>query len=384
MRTKIATRVSALITSPRLRAFGRRRHALMRRLSGRRPVIHYFHQAGDPYSRLAIQAVPLLRARYDVDVEVHAVSAPDMAAAPEPDMLKAYGLRDAGLSARLAGFSLDADISALAPDASPKALAAGDRLRKRLGHYLGAVFSFEGEWYWGLDRLDFLEERLAPFRRADAPKAFIAPRREVTLEPVKAPARAPVFEAFISFRSPYTYLAIERVTKLAAHYGADLRWRFVLPMVMRGLPVPLAKQLYIVRDCKREAERLGLPFGRVADPVGAGTERGLAVLHHAIPAGKGAAFAQSFLQGVFAEGIDAASDAGLTRLAARVGLDAGFVKKALADPSWREVAEQNRADMFAGGAWGVPSFRVAGGAMHWGQDRLWVVEEELRAACEKP
>ncbi|PKQ07482.1 MAG: hypothetical protein CVT72_03045 [Alphaproteobacteria bacterium HGW-Alphaproteobacteria-11] len=383
MRTKVATVVSSLVTSSRLRTLGRRVRALKRRLAGRRPVIHYFHQAGDPYSTLAIQAVPLLRARYDVDVEIHAVPAPDMAAAPEPDMLKAYGLRDAGLSARLAGFSLDADVSALAPDAGPKALAEGDRLRKKLGHYLGAVFHFEGEWYWGLDRLDFLEERLQPFRRADAPAGFIAPRREVTLKPVKASARVPVFEAFISFRSPYTYLAIERVTNLAAHYGADLKWRFVLPMVMRGLPVPLAKQLYIVRDCKREAERLGLSFGRVADPVGAGAERGLSVLHHAIPAGKGAAFAQSFLQGVFAEGIDAATDAGLLRLAARAGLDEAFVKKALADLSWREVAEKNRTDMFAGGAWGVPSFRVEGGAMHWGQDRLWVVEEELRAACEK-
>ncbi len=108
------------------------------------------------------------------------------------------------------------------------------------------------------------------------------------------------------------------------------------------------------------------------------------MLHHAILAGKGAGFAQSFLQGVFAEGIDAASDAGLMRLAARAGLDEAFVRKALSDPSWREVAERNRADMFAGGAWGVPSFRVEGGAMHWGQDRLWVVEEELRAACERP
>ncbi|MEX1152933.1 DsbA family protein [Parvibaculum sp.] len=384
MRTKIATAVSALVTSPRLRALGRRRRALMRRLSGRRPVIHYFHQAGDPYSVLAVQAVPLLRARYGVDVEIHAVSAPDRAAAPEPDMLTAYGLRDAALSGRLAGFSLDADVSALAPDASAKALAKGDALRRKLGHYLGAVFYFEGEWYWGLDRLDFLEERLAPFRRADAPALSIAPRREVTLAPCKTPARPPVFEAFISFRSPYTWLAIERVTKLAAHYGADLKWRFVLPMVMRGLPVPLAKQLYIVRDCKREAERLGLPFGRVADPVGAGAERGLSVLHHAIPAGKGAGFAQSFLQGVFAEGIDAATDAGLIRLAARAGLDDAFVKKALADPSWREVAEKNRADMFAGGAWGVPSFRVEGGAMLWGQDRLWAIEEALRAACESP
>ena len=214
MRTKIATLVSSLITSSRLRTLGRRVRALKRRLAGRRPVIHYFHQAGDPYSALAIQAVPLLRARYDADVEIHAVSPPDMAAAPEPDMLKAYGLRDAGLSARLAGFPFDADLSALAPDANAKALAEGDRLRKKLGHYLGAVFYFEGEWYWGLDRLDFLEERLQPFRRADAPGGFIAPRREVMLKPVARAGRKPVFEAFISFRSPYTSLAIERVTSL--------------------------------------------------------------------------------------------------------------------------------------------------------------------------
>lgn len=44
-------------------------------------------------------------------------------------------------------------------------------------------------------------------------------------------------------------------------------------MIMRGLPVPRAKRLYIVRNTKREAEALGLPFGPIADPVGGPTAR---------------------------------------------------------------------------------------------------------------
>jgi 2-hydroxychromene-2-carboxylate isomerase len=105
----------------------------------------------------------------------------------------------------------------------------------------------------------------------------------------------------------------DRVQKLAARNNATVRLRFVLPMVMRGLPVPRAKQIYILRDAKREAERLGMPFGRVVDPVGRGVERGLAVLHHAIAAGRGAEFVESFLRGAFAEGIDATPMPGCRR-----------------------------------------------------------------------
>ena len=40
------------------------------------------------------------------------------------------------------------------------AIAAGDEKRRRLGHYLGATFFYGGEWYWGIDRLHYLERRL--------------------------------------------------------------------------------------------------------------------------------------------------------------------------------------------------------------------------------
>jgi 2-hydroxychromene-2-carboxylate isomerase len=94
--------------------------------------------------------------------------------------------------------------------------------------------------------------------------------------------------------------------------------------------------------------------------------------------GKGHAFARSFLSGAFAEGIDAGSDQGLLKIATRAGLTQAQVSTALADESWRQVAEANREELFGLGLWGVPSFRVNGNDAHWGQDRLWVIEQELQ------
>lgn len=366
--------ITSLITSPRVRTAQRRFAAARRRLRGAMPTVHYFHQPGDPYSQLAAQAVPLLRARTAIELRTHTVSPPDEAAAPDAPRLAAYAQRDAAILARATGFSWPAP----AFDAGPN----GDALRAQLGHYSGAMFAFEGEWYWGLDRLAYLEERLAEFRKPGAPDALIAPRREVTLAPLQKPARAPRFDAFISFRSPYTYLAMARTYALADHYAAELRLRFVLPMVMRGLPVPMPKRLYIVRDAKREAERLGLPFGRIVDPVGVATERGLSILHRAIPEGLGRAFALSFLKGVFADGIDAASEAGLGEIARRAGVSESLMRAGLSDASWRDVAEANRTEMLGLGVWGVPSFRVDDGPALWGQDRLFAIEDMLRRAAQ--
>jgi 2-hydroxychromene-2-carboxylate isomerase len=172
------------------------------------------------------------------------------------------------------------------------------------------------------------------------------------------------------------------VRALARHYGAELKLRFILPMVMRGLPVPPAKSMYIMRDTKREADRVGMPFGRIVDPRGAATERAIAVLHRAIPLGKGEEFSESFLRGVWSEGIDGATNAGLERVAARAGLDEAFVREALKDESWRPIAEANRQELFAMGLWGAPTLRVDDRPAHWGQDRLWAVEDDLIAATE--
>ena len=159
-------------------------------------------------------------------------------------------------------------------------------------------------------------------------------------------------------------------------------------MAMRGLPVPREKRAYISLDAAREARSRGIPFGRLNDPLGRPTERGLALIPLAERAGKGQDYLSSFMRGVWSEGIDAGSDRGLRRIVERAGLAWDEARPALADDSWRAVAESNRAEMFALGLWGVPSFHVAGVAV-WGQDRLWAVQEALlgagrAAALSKP
>jgi len=354
-------------------------------VTGSVPVVRYFHCVSDPYSLLAAQVLPKLEAAYAIRIERFLVGPPAAEAAPEAAMLAAWAMRD---SARLAkAHGLDwrplpesaADVAAAEAEFVgggdlEDARARGAAELAEAGHYLPAVFAFEGECTWGVDRLPHLEARLAPFRRAAAPVV-----RQLEAGDAPGAAGGVTLDFFLSFRSPYTYVAAARVRRLAERHGATLRLRPVLPMVMRGLAVPRDKRMYIVRDTKREAERLNIPFGRICDPVGAGVERGLAVLHRAVALGKGPAFAESFLAGAFSEAVDATTDTGMMLLAERAGLAAGDVAAGLADESWRAEAEANRAEMFALGLWGVPSFRVGTRPPHWGQDRLWAVEEDLRA-----
>jgi len=397
-------------------------------------LIDYFHQADDPYSHLTAQLLPQLSARYGVAVRPWLVPPPDDAAAPERDRLATYARRDAsrlaagyglefpqpgaapdpeavGLAQRVLAGSLGstdfadravavgqalwsgdaaalsrlANGAAASTDATQRRLTDGEDERRRLGHYLGAMLNDDGQWFWGVDRLWHLEEKLAAAgldRTRGAPP--IAPYRGMTLGPVPASGRRPLIEMWFSFRSPYSWIAFPRVRQLAAHYGARLELRPILPMVMRGLPVPPVKSLYIVIDTKRQADRAGLPFGPISDPVGPGAERALAVLHHAIPLGLGEPFAESALRAAWAEGVPLASDEGLKGAARRAGLTDAQVAAALSDESWRALAEANRAALFDAGLWGAPTYRVDGGDAHWGQDRLWALEEDLIRALSAP
>jgi 2-hydroxychromene-2-carboxylate isomerase len=348
---------SQLITSRRIRAAVRGWHAAKRVLAGQSRTLLVFLEPGEPYSEMLADVLPAFAQPYGLELKALTVPPPEKSAAPEPEMLAAYSKRDAASLRKAYGIAA-ADVR-LIPEGDPVANAA---LRKKLGHYGSGMIWFEGEWYWGIDRLHHLERRLGAH---DGAMRF-PPR----IEPTHAMGGS--FDMYFSLRSPYSYLAMMRAPDLARLWQADLVLKPVLPMVMRSLPVPTEKRLYIVRDCKREAERLGIPFGKIEDPVGAGVERGLAILHHAIPDGKGVDFAQSFHRGVWAEGLNAATDRGLRTMSERAGLDWAYAQDAMADDSWRDAVEKNRQEMFALGLWGVPSFRV-GEHSAFGQDRLWQV-----------
>jgi 2-hydroxychromene-2-carboxylate isomerase len=402
-----------------MRTLRRDWHKLARR--GRREIT-FFHQVDDPHSHLLAQLLQRMLEPLPLQLRVVVVPAPAAELDAEPQLRARYGLRDAReLSSRHAlslpgttappptlvhhanaillqdrggreqlalavevGEALwacdEAELRALqakhgdVADVGAALTLNGARLN-RAGHYQGAMLRYEGEWYWGPDRLHYLEQRLrlegfdVPHALADGLGIFEGP---LEAEDVGAP-----LEMYFSFRSPYSYLALDRAVKLSRTYGVELIIKPVLPMVMRGFSVPLNKRLYIVRDAAREARRLGVPFGRICDPLGIGIKRCLAIFANAAAKGHAHAFTTSAARGIWAEALDVSSDEDLSTIVRRAGLDWTEAAGWLDDDSWVEQAEHNRLELLALGLWGVPSFRF-GDQVVWGQDRLDRIEERLR------
>jgi 2-hydroxychromene-2-carboxylate isomerase len=157
--------------------------------------------------------------------------------------------------------------------------------------------------------------------------------------------------------------------------------RPVLPMVMRGMQVPKPKLMYIAMDTVREARRQGIPYGKLADPVGLGTERLFSVYRYAESEKKSRDFLCNAGVAIWAEATDIATDKGMRKVSGRTGLFWPEVEKAMQNDEWREPIEANREAMIEAGSWGVPTFRM-GDFLVWGQDRDWMLVRHLEELCD--
>jgi 2-hydroxychromene-2-carboxylate isomerase len=260
-------------------------------------------------------------------------------------------------------------------------------LLRKMGHYNCATMHYAGEWYWGVDRLNYLldmfeKQKLNRYKETTPELASFqqAIQSNLPATPPAAASSLPPLEMFHSFRSPYSYLALARTFEIADAFGLKLNVRPVLPMVMRGLAVPKPKIMYIVKDANREAQRLETPFGKFSDPVGTGAERCLAAFYYAATQNRERDFLWAAGQAIFSKGIDVSTDEGLEIVAERSGLFWPEVKEALKDDSWREKVKKNREDLADLGLWGVPSFHIGDIAM-WGQDRDWLLARKIEDMC---
>jgi len=428
-------------TVPKLLALDARRREFHRRITGRPHVIDFFHQVDDAYSHLALEAISPLLGRYEIEFRFHLTSQTDRGHAPEPNLLAAYARRDcaavapyygldfpaeakapskgdcstaehllAGLTSEInsdesgdprflevalqAGRALwNADRGAMdrligsIPTATDEqvdtAIAEGNELRSRKRHYSGGMFWYAGEWYWGVDRLYHLERRLVELgaaRGAGTELRFDRP----SLDPgaIQNDGRLSL-EIFPSLRSPYTAMIFERSLALAKSVDIPVTLRPVMPMVMRGVPAPPAKGLYIMLDALREARHIGAPFGNMYDPIGAAVERGFAIWPYAREKGRGAEFIAAFLRAAFVEGRPTGTVAGLRHVVEEAGLSFDEARRALDNEDWREELEDNRRILYEEmGLWGVPSYRLREEGRPdlsvWGQDRLWFLAAEIR------
>ena len=219
--------------------------------------------------------------------------------------------------------------------AGPRRSERAMRLRRL---YDTPVAVVHGQWFFAHERLAQIEHRLDELgwrRRGDS------------------------VDYYFSFRSPYSYLSGPRAFALADEFDVEVVFRGVIPMAMRGQTVPVAKRLHTLRDVKREADRLGMPFGRVHDPIGDGALRCLLVAEHAADAGRVARVRAGRQPGDLGRGRrrrDATRGCG--RCASAPGLDWDACAAALDDPAMRARVDANTERLGALGHWGVPGVRA--------------------------
>ena len=408
-----------------------------RALTFKKRVVSVFVQLDDPYSYLLCHYLEEVMTRYKkVDFRFYLCQALRGEYMPQPAMLADYSMKDCVLLAREFGIPLldigdapavehrrslleflaaehdeedfgetfikaitlywrgDAEgISRLMGRAFGETtetnvlVGKNQLLLRKMGHYNCATMYYAGDWYWGVDRLHYLIERfddqgLNRFKEPVPGLASLEQASHLNL-PVTVPARAetlPPLEMFHSFRSPYSYIALQQAFDIADAFGLKLEVRPVMPMVMRGVSLPQSKLTYIVKDANREAKRREVPFGKIADSLGAGAERCIASFYYAKDQGRERDFLIEAGKAVFAEAIDVATDEGLQVVAERSGLFWPELQAALQDEGWRDQVELNRDMLTEAGLWGVPTFKL-GEQVFWGQDRDWLLARKIEDLC---
>ena len=196
-------------------------------------------------------------------------------------------------------------------------------------------------------------------------------------------------DLYFSFRSPYSYLAVGRYRDMVRDYDLDITLRTVLPIAVRDPDIlftgnPAAPR-YIVMDCMRAAQFLGIPLSWPRpDPIVQDlATRKIAedqpyifricrLGQAATRRGKGLEFAAEVAPIIWDGSTENWHEGDhLAGAASRAGLD--FVEleaeAASDDEALDAETEGNTKALHEAGHWGVPTL-VVDGEPFFGQDRV--------------
>ncbi len=400
--------------------------------------IHYFHEMDDSYSLLAVQLLEQFTKKYDVELHCHIATkeisdnTQDSVLSNErsrkdgrlvaphfnllfpnaKDPVKSEFLQEANeLAVELAANQRFSDLAGLSTavlsnnqdavkafqhhpfkiDSSEtgRALKKSNELREQLGHYSGAMFYYAGEWYWRIDRLYHLENRLIELgAKKNESEDLVCPRPEIMMGPLRDSGDLKL-RFFPSLDSPYTSIIFEKTMELAERTGVELEISPVLPMLIKGVPAAKQKNSYIVSDAAREAEALKISWGKgIYNPEGNPVINCYAIYPWAKRLGKGEELLRQFLRCAFFEGLNTNSNSGMRRVVEKTGLDWTQAKSRLYLGEWRKTIEKNRKDMQKIGFSDTPSYQLSDSEGNtlisaWGHDRLWLISRAIQDYLKK-
>ena len=194
---------------------------------------------------------------------------------------------------------------------------------------------------------------------------------------------------YFSFRSPYAWLATERLEEELGDLGVEIERVPVFPtpelspeLFQKDPSVIPNKTLYMVQDVSRLARERGLSV-RFPSPIDPDWSISHAAFLGAEREGKGHAFMLEAFRQRFCKGLDLGEDEVIAAAARRADLNADVILSAAhsdelrsrVSAGWRLGIERDRI-------FGVPSF-VYAGKLYWGQDRMHFLGNAVRRKSGK-
>jgi len=415
----------------------------LRQLEKRSHIVYYFHSLADPYSYLTSQVLENFINKYNIELKVLFVSDPNNVFTPERKMFDDYCLRDAAELAKyydlkfenvdqisksniLSAYKIlnyyyfhkkisqiefikllkeissylwsnqtnklnqiisnfDEEEKVIFNIQENTLLEDGNKKLSDFDYYFGSSFHYEGENYWGIDRLHHLEDRLNELNlNRKKSHSYIINHKDINndLENIDFSQINLKLEFFPSLNSPYTYLSFKRIRAIFEKYPIKFEVRPVLPMLMRNMKIPPIKGKYILSDAAREGRKNGVIIKNIYSPIGKPAEKAYSLFPIINEKGFGFDYLEKLMVSSFYYGQNIGEDKYLEKTVSDFGLSWSELKKELANNDWREILNNNLEDMYKGGCWGVPTIKLSSinddyVYYQWGQDRIHFIEKEI-------
>ena len=197
----------------------------------------------------------------------------------------------------------------------------------------------------------------------------------------------PTLEFFFDCSSPWTYLAFTGIEALATRAKAELIWRPILVggvfntvngsvYESRANPVP-AKQAYYAKDLQDWARRAGVRIGQPpVFPVN--SVKAMRGAYLALDAGVLPHYARLVFEAYWGNLADISRDEVLAPIVAEAGLNEQAFFAGIASDPIKSRLRQATEELVSRGGFGSPTMFVNGTEMYFGNDRLVLVEDDLK------
>ncbi len=189
---------------------------------------------------------------------------------------------------------------------------------------------------------------------------------------------------YFSFRSPYSWLAAERLAGIRAELELDISLIPARFSASRNFTDPVRnprKFAYLLKDVARQCEAMGLEFSTPAD-IGSDFSRPSNAFLFAETRGRAWESLLATCRARWQRGADISDDAVLAEIAREIAIDPVDYLAAADDTAMSALRDERARHIDADGVFGVPFF-VWRDEPFWGNDRLdWFLRAVRRSRAQ--